>query len=162
MTVRVRQVANASSYVVYRKVGSRVTTVGEAADGVIRDTKPVSGKKASYYAVARTRKTGYADSVAGEARTVTLAKDTSKVKGKADGRTIRVSFKKVKGARGYLIYRSEKKNGLYKKLTKKPVKKLAYTDRKVKKGKTYYYKVVVYGKNKTYSAGKCSAKVKVR
>ena len=73
-----------------------------------------------------------------------------------------ISYKKVKNAKGYLIYRSTKKKGAYTKLTKKPVKKTSYTDKTAKSGKTYYYKVVVVGKNTTYSAGKVSKKVKIK
>ena len=68
----------------------------------------------------------------------------------------------MKNAKGYLVYRADKKGGVYKKITKKPVKKLFYIDKKVKAGKTYYYKVVTVGKNKTYSAGKVSKKVKMK
>ena len=71
-----------------------------------------------------------------------------------------MTFAKVKNAKGYLVYRSLKKTGGWQKLTKKPIKKLSYIDKKVKKGKSYYYMVVAYGKNKTYSAGKISKKIK--
>lgn len=77
-------------------------------------------------------------------------------------KAVKVTFQKVKKAKGYLIYRSAKKKGPYVKLTKKPVKKLAYVDKKVKAKKTYYYKVVTYGSGKTYSAGKTSKKIKVK
>ena len=66
-------------------------------------------------------------------------------------KTIKVSFKKVKGADGYQIsYTTSKK---FKKSTVKTVntKKLSKTIGKLKKGKTYYVKVCAY---KTDSAGK--------
>ena len=163
VTIRVNPVANAASYVVYRKVGSKVTLVGETVNGSILDVKPVSGKKAYYYAEARSGDSSvYKDSTAGAAKAITLAADTGKVTAKKSGKKVKVTFKSVKGAKGYLIYRSEKKNGTYTKLTKKPVKKTSYVDKKAKAKKTYYYKIVVYGKNKTYSAGKISKKVTVK
>lgn len=158
--ITVSQVANADSYAIYRNVGGKVTLVGETISGVIEDKNPVSGKKASYYAVAKSKNVRFTESAAGTAKVLMLAKDTRRVKVKKSGKNIKVTFRKVKGAKGYLVYRSVQKDGTWKKLTKKPIKKLSYLDKKAKKGKTYYYKVVVYGKNKTYSAGKNSKKIR--
>ena len=61
-----------------------------------------------------------------------------------------LTWKKVKNATGYEVYRSDSKNGTYKKVT--TISKAAtvkYTDKKgLKKGKTYYYKVRAYNKVK--------------
>lgn len=51
-----------------------------------------------------------------------------------------LKWKKVKDAKQYVIYRSTTPNGKYKKIAS--VSKLTYTDKGVKKGKTYYYKIV--------------------
>lgn len=51
----------------------------------------------------------------------------------------RLTWNKVAGADGYKVYRSVSKKGKYKKI--KTTKAAAYTDKKVKTGKTYYYKV---------------------
>ena len=159
----VNTVANADTYTIFRKVGSKVTKLGDTATGIIVDNAPASGKKASYYAIASAKDTSkYTASPAGSAKSITIAKDTSKVTAKQSGKTVKLTFSKVKNAKGYLIYRSTKKNGTYTKLTKSPVKKTTYVDKKAKAKKTYYYKVVVFGKNKTYSAGKVSKKVKIK
>lgn len=62
---------------------------------------------------------------------------------------------------GYQIYRSTSKNGTYTKIsTLKGASKKTYTDKKVKKGKTYYYKVRAYAKlNGKTIPGKFSTKV---
>ena len=55
---------------------------------------------------------------------------------------VKLTWKKVKGADGYEIYRATSKKGKYQKI--KTLKKgtiVSYTDGKAKKGKTYYYKV---------------------
>ena len=60
---------------------------------------------------------------------------------------VKVSWKKVSGASGYRIYRSTSKNGTYKKV--KSItngSKLTWTNTKLKKKKTYYYKVRAYRK----------------
>lgn len=53
-----------------------------------------------------------------------------------------LTWKKAKDATQYVVYRSESKNGKYKKMA--TVKSTTYID-KVKKGRTYYYKVVPVG-----------------
>ena len=66
---------------------------------------------------------------------------------KIKNNTVSVSWKKTNGASGYYIYRATSKKGKYSKI--KIItsgKTLKYTDKKVKKGKTYYYKVVPFRK----------------
>lgn len=52
---------------------------------------------------------------------------------------VSLSWKKVSNVAKYEVYRSTSKNGKYTKVA--TVKSNKYTDKKVKKGKTYYYKV---------------------
>ncbi|MBR2547881.1 MAG: hypothetical protein IKF07_06800 [Eubacterium sp.] len=65
---------------------------------------------------------------------------------------------------GYRVYRSTKKNGKYKRV--KTIKKgstVKFTDKKLKKGKVYYYKVSVFTKiDGTHYNGKMSRAVKVK
>lgn len=73
--------------------------------------------------------------------------------------SISVTWKKNPVAKSYSVYRAATKNGSYKKLT--TTTKTSYTDKKLKTGKTYYYKVRAYGKsleNKTLT-GAYSARV---
>lgn len=75
----------------------------------------------------------------------TLAKAPTKVKAKAGDNQITISWKKVKGVSGYVVYRSTKKSGKYKKVaTLKKASKTKYTNKKLKSGKRYYYKVRSY------------------
>lgn len=65
----------------------------------------------------------------------------------------------VKGAKSYEIYRSTSKDKGYEKIG--TTKKATYVDKKTKKGKTYYYKVVAKGTNALkgeYKTAKSSAK----
>lgn len=55
---------------------------------------------------------------------------------------VRISWKKVPLANGYQIYRSTSKNKGYKRI--KTTKGTSYTNRRLKTGKTYYYKVRAY------------------
>ena len=80
------------------------------------------------------------------------------------GKKVRLSWKKVNGASGYKVYRATKKNGKYTLVkTIKNAKTVKFTDKKVKKNKTYYYKVSAYKKvAKKVVKGTASSKVKVR
>lgn len=69
--------------------------------------------------------------------------------------SITVKWKKVKKADGYQIYRATSKKGKYKKIkTVKKASTVTYTNKKLKAGKKYYYKVRAYqkkGKKTRYS-----------
>jgi len=81
----------------------------------------------------------------------------------AGKKKVSLSFYKASGATKYQIYRSSKKNSGYKRIA--TVSSPKYVDKKVKKGKTYYYKVrsvrtqsgTVYS---SYTSPKKSKKVK--
>ncbi|MDO5425167.1 MAG: hypothetical protein Q4F41_15705 [Eubacteriales bacterium] len=75
--------------------------------------------------------------VAGSASKVTVEN--------ASYNSLKLKWKKVSGASGYIIYRADKKGGSYKKLaTVKKGSTVTYTDKKLTTGKTYYYKVRAY------------------
>lgn len=64
--------------------------------------------------------------------------------------SVAVKFKKVTGAKGYKVYRATSANGKYKLVkTLKGVKKVSYTDTKLRADTRYYYKVRAY---KTYKS----------
>lgn len=124
---------------------------------------PKAGVKYYYYVVAFKNGTAYAvkDSgntiesgnsaaAAATVTNVTVAK-TKITSGKATKGKVTLKWKKVAGAAGYEVYRSTKKGSGYTKLatiTKGSTVKL--TDKTVKAGKKYYYKVRAY---KTNEAG---------
>ena len=135
---------NATKYQVYRKVGKNGKFVNIATTTSIKytDKKVKTGKKYYYKVVAVNEKGETVDS-----KTVKATPKAKKLKVKAKkkaGRTV-LSWKKVKGATGYKVYRSTKKNGKYKKV--KTITKKSITTFKAKKSnKKYYYKVVAYKK----------------
>ena len=91
---------------------------------------------------------------------LTLPKAVSNLKVKAVSGGVKISFKKVKGAKSYTIYRSSKKNGVYKKVKTLKSKKSSYIDKKAKKGKNYYK--VIAKKGKAYSPSSKVKKVKLK
>ena len=73
------------------------------------------------------------------------AKPASVKAARASSSSIKLTWKKVSGASGYEVYRATKKTGTYSKVT--TIKKgstVSYTNKKLTKGKTYYYKVRAY------------------
>ena len=59
-------------------------------------------------------------------------------------RSVSLSWKKVKNATGYYIYRSTSRDGEYKKIA--TTSKTSYTDKKIPEMNTYYYKIAAYRK----------------
>ena len=81
------------------------------------------------------------------------------VKAAPECKKVTLKWKKQKGVAGYQVYVSDLKNGKYKKLA--TVKKNSYTAKKLKVGKTYFYKVRAFKKNKKKKVyGAFSAKKK--
>lgn len=80
---------------------------------------------------------------------------------KGSSTSVKVTWKKVTGATGYKVYMASSKNGTYAKVaTVKGASKIAYTKTKLKKNKTYYFKVVTYQKinNEVYDSVACAPK----
>lgn len=76
-------------------------------------------------------------------------------------KAVTVKWKRVAGASGYYVYRSNSKNGAYRRVaTLKGVTKTTFKNRKLKSGKTYYYKIAAYKKANgvTAVAKQCTAK----
>ena len=103
------------------------------------------------------------------AKTTVSVKSLTKHRAKVTWKKVTLSYivdgkKYSRAVTGYKVYRATKKAGKYKLIkTVKKAKTLKYTDKKLKKGRQYYYKVRTYTKidSKNYS-GKWSAVKKVK
>lgn len=160
--VTVNPVAGASRYDVYRVVKNKAVKVGttEAGKTTIIDKK-VTSKTVSYYAVAVSAD-GKVVSKAGAAKKVTLAKAPTAKKATRTSKGVKITWKKVKGAKKYVIYRSTKSSSGYTKIgTAKKSATSFVSKKKVTKGKTYYYKVVAVKKS-TVSLMSKAKKVKIK
>jgi hypothetical protein len=91
-------------------------------------------------------------------------KQTKSLKSSAVKKTsAKLTWAATDGAAGYEVYRATSKNGTYTKVATVKKKKKSYTDTKLKKNTTYYYKVRAYkksGKKTVY--GKLSGAVKIK
>lgn len=83
---------------------------------------------------------------------VTRLKETTKVSASqlTSACHVKVTFGKVNGAKGYEIYRSTKLSSGYKMVG--TTTKTSYTDKSVKAGKTYYYRIVTKGRKAAYDS----------
>lgn len=162
-TVKVtfKPVANAASYEIYRKEGNgaakKIATVTKTS---YVDDRPLGGKKSTYTVKAVSANASYGNSAESAGASVTLPKAVAKITVKAVSGGVKISFKKVKGARSYIVYRATKKNGKYKKVKALKANKTAFVDKRAKKG-TNFYKIVV-GKGKVYSPASKIKSVKVK
>ena len=140
-------VSSVDGYQVFRKVNSGKWKSVKTTTGLVykdKDTK--AGYKYSYtvkaYKLIDGKKvySGYdKKGLSGKLNTTVSLKNKNN--------TVSVNWKKTNGASGYYIYRTTSKKGKYSKIkTITSGKTLKYTDKKVKKGKTYYYKVVPFRK----------------
>ena len=147
ITFKWSAVSNADGYQVYRKVNSGKWKSVKTTTGLVykdRDTK--AGYKYSYTVKAYKLIDGK-KVYSGYDKKGLSGKLNTTVSLKAKNNTVSVSWKKTNGASGYYIYRATSKKGKYSKIkTIISGKTLKYTDKKVKKGKTYYYKVVPFRK----------------
>lgn len=145
LKIKWSKIYNMSGYQIYRatdKNGSyeKIADVAGTAGSYV-DQNLTPGK--TYYYKVRAYKNSkiYAFSVvkSQQARPVTPSVSTTAGKGK-----ITVKWSSVSGITGYYVYRSATKSGTYKALKKCSSKTQQYTNKSLKKGKRYYYKVRAY------------------
>lgn len=147
--IRWKRVAGAEGYKIYRfqkKNGTykRIATVKGADKTSYKNKKRVTGK--TYYYKVRAYSGSYVSDfskrVSGKARPAKTA-----VKLKAGEEKIKVTWKHVKGAHGYHIYRAVSKDGDYERIgIQRGAKSTSFTHSGLKGGKTYHYKVRAYRK----------------
>lgn len=99
-------------------------------------------------------------------RTFKIVLKKPSLKADVEGKKVTLKWKKITGASGYTVYRANKKNGKYSKIkTITKARTLKYADKKVTKGKNYYYKIKAYrmvkGK-KVYSSYSTFLKIQVK
>ncbi len=163
------KVSGAQGYKVYRyssktKKYELVKTITRGDTVTYTNSGLATGTKYSYRMTSVRGKSESSQSKTVSA-TPTLSTPTS-FKVKAGKKSAAVSWKKVSGANGYVVYRSTKsKSGFkaVKTITKGSTVK--YTNKSLKKGKTYYYKVRAYrtvNKKKVYSSYTKVLKVKAK
>ena len=153
VTLTWKKVSQAEGYLIYRKDSEdgKYNQIGKVTSGktlTYTDTVKSNNKTYTYKIQAYNTNNGKqgvgAYSSTKSAKTLAKAKITGITSSNED--MLKISWKKVSGAKGYTISRSTSKNSGYKKIDT-VTGKTSYTDDTVKAGKIYYYKVEAYNVN---------------
>lgn len=100
-----------------------------------------------YKVIAVRKADGYTTKSGGKEVTVMTDVDPVKnLKAKASGKSIKIVFKKNSRATKYYVYRASENSNVYKKIKTLSKSKSSYTDKKVKSGQVYTYRVTTYRK----------------
>ncbi|WP_084375114.1 S8 family serine peptidase [Neobacillus soli] len=144
------KVTGASSYEVYRATSKtgKYSKVATVTNGSYANSGLTTGQTYYYKVVGSSTVEG--KKLSSPYSSVVSAKPALKtptgVKAAVASKTsIKVSWSKVSGANGYEVYRATSKSGKYSKVkTVTSGSSVSYTNTKLTKGKTYYYKVKSY------------------
>ncbi|MQN02358.1 MAG: hypothetical protein DUD27_05690 [Lachnospiraceae bacterium] len=155
VTVKWKRSARASQYIIFRKTGAK-GTFKEIGRTTKTSYKDVTGSYNTryYYTVVSSNSSGRTDVYNKKGVGVTTPKKytVTKIKAVDNGfKRVKVSWKKIKGAHGYRIYRNTN-GGSYKTITTTKKNVSSYTDETVSGNMTYGYRVRAYfqkGKKKT-------------
>lgn len=148
-----KKVSKASGYVVYRANSANgkykaIKTIKKGKTTSFTDKKRTTGK--TYYYKLRPYKTvknkkQYMDySSVVSTKAVPGRVKFTKLTAKNQKATLK--WKKVSGASGYLLYRSDRRDGGFTCINSVSRRKTSYTNTKLKKGQTYYYRIRAYRK----------------
>lgn len=144
------KVEDADKYEVYRATSKngKYYKISTTTKTNVTNTKNVKTGKTYYYKVRALAEIN-GDVVYSNYSSVKSAKSVlnkvTGVKAKAGKKKVSVTWKKVDGATGYKIYRANSASGKYKVVkTIKSGKTVKWTNSKLKKGKTYRYKIKAY------------------
>ena len=155
--VKWSKVGSAVNYEVYRATssGGSYSRVGTATELKFTDKSAVPGKK-YYYKVRALDKAGKKGAFCSAKYVICdCASPSVSIALKSSNNKPRLTWKAVKGASKYEIYRATSKNGTYKLM--KTTDGTSYTNTSAKAGKTYYYKVMSICKTTKYGNSAFSA-----
>jgi len=159
-----KKVSGAEKYKVYRSTSkSGKYTLMKTVSGTSYINTSAKASTAYYYKVVAVDTDNTAANSAYSAvvkRTCDLARPAVTAKSTVK-KQVKLTWKKVTGAKNYVVYRATSKNGKYTKIA--TTTKVSYTNKSLKTGKTYYYKVRAIAKNSAANSAystvdKCKAK----
>lgn len=143
-----KRTSDITGYWIYKKNSAgkyeKIATV-DGSKASYTDKNLITGETYSYK-VKAYRQIGNTKYISKNSKAISVTPIPGKpkitsIKGVTKGATL--TWNSVAGVKKYKVYRSEAKNGTYKKIA--TVKnKVTYTDHGLVEGKTYYYKVVAY------------------
>ena len=156
------KVSGAAGYRIYRADSANgYYTLIDATESDSYKDKTAEFGRTYYYRVNVIGSKSGTDSVPATGMKILVACAKPSVSIKLSSKKPKVSWKSVPNAEEYAVYRATSKSGKYTKVA--IVSGTSYTDKKAKKGKTYYYKVKAIGPTSaTNSAYSSVVKIKVK
>ncbi len=148
-----KKVSGASGYVVYRANSANgkykaVKTIKKGKTTSFTDKKRTTGKAYYYklrpYKTVKNKKQYMSYSSVVSTKAVPGRVKFTKLTARNQKATLK--WKKVSGASGYLLYRSDRKDGGFTCINSVSSRRTSYTNTKLKKGQTYYYRIRAYRK----------------
>lgn len=140
IVIKWKKVSGAKGYYIYRKSGGgwkKIKKITSGSTVKYTDKSMSAGKKHAY--TVRAYNGSKTSSYDKKGLTIRRLTNPSMVSAKGSKSGVKVKWKKVKSAVTYDVYR-KKSGGKYTKIaTVKGGSKVTYTDKKAKKGVTYYY-----------------------
>ena len=135
---------NAKKYQVWRATSKngKYKLIKTTTAKTFTNKKLITGKKYYYKvrAINGTKKGNFST----KKYAIPTLKQTVGIKLTSTENTVKITWSKVNGAKGYQIYRSSTKNGAYKKVI--TTSKLTSSNKKLTASKDYYYKIRAYKK----------------
>ncbi len=157
-----KAVDGADEYKVYRATSKEGTykLMKTTSNTKYTNTSATAGKKYYYKVKAVTESKKVENSAFSKVVSRTCDYARPAVTAKAGKKQVKLTWKKVDGAKKYVVYRATSAKGTYKKVA--TTTKLSYTNKNLKAKKTYYYKVKAIGAKNAASAyslvDKCKTK----
>ncbi len=148
-----KKVSKAGGYVVYRANSANgkykaIKTIKKGKTTSFTDKKRTTGKTYYYklrpYKTVKNKKQYMSYSSVVSTKAVPGRVKFTKLTARNQKATLK--WKKVSGASGYLLYRSDRRDGGFTCINSVSRRKTSYTNTKLKKGQTYYYRIRAYRK----------------
>ena len=142
------------------KVDRKNSYLSVKQDGTYAETNKIKLPKGTYYIRVSATEYGTGEEYGLTVNKISAKKPVIKSVKSTQYNQMKVSWNAVPGAEKYMIYRSTSKDGSYTKVkTISNVSTTSWTDKDVKTGKTYYYKMkAVVTTNKTVTSGYSAVK----
>lgn len=142
------------------KVDRKNSYLSVKQDGTYAETNKIKLPKGTYYIRVNATEYGTGEEYGLTVNKLSAKKPVIRSVKSTEYNKVKVSWNAVAGAEKYMIYRSTSKDGSYTKVkTISNVSTTSWTDKDVKTGKTYYYKMkAVVTTNKTVTSGYSSVK----
>ncbi|MGI6721996.1 MAG: PQQ-binding-like beta-propeller repeat protein [Anaerovoracaceae bacterium] len=145
---------NVTGYNIYRRTGSgSYRKIADNYAGTAYVATGLTVGRKYYFRVRAKLQPGTAYTSYSTSKAMTTGLSKPRISTASGRKSVTVRLTKVSGAHGYVIYRATRKGGHYRKV--KTTKSRRWTNKRLRRGKRYYYKAKAYrkvGSKRVYSS----------